>query len=397
MAVYSIICEYNPFHNGHKYQIDSLKPDTVVCLMSSNMVQRGSFAVCDKYSRAAAALRCGADLVLELPYPYSMLSAEYFAGAGVKILNKLGFTDYLSFGCECDDIVSLRLIAEYLLSDKYESDVLAMINDSPAMPYAVAREEVIKNRLGEKNSHIIRTPNNILAVEYIKALIKTDSNIIPRSLLRKSSAHNDTSPCGTFASAGNLRDMLANKEKISGYVPNEAYAVYDELLSEGKMPSDIKRLENAILAYLRMTPAEKIKEFYDCAAVGDIIKNAASDALTLGELYEMCTTKNFTRARIRRCITAAYLGVDEVYAQSEPLYTSVLALNDKGAELLAKTRKKCDIAIITKPAHIKKYYGTQVYSQYMAGVIADDIFALTLASPERAGATLGRTPIVLKM
>ncbi len=396
MAVYAIICEYNPFHNGHKFQIDSLKPNTVVCLMSSNFVQRGSIAVCDKYERAEAAVKCGADLVLELPFPYSMMSAEYFAGAGISILERLGIADYLSFGCENEDYDSLRAIAEYLLSENYNAEIKSILEKKPYLPYASAREAAVRTALGGDLADILTAPNNILAVEYIKAIIKSGSKIVPKPLKRHFADHNGAVTDESFANAGALRDMLERGESIKSYVPLAACEVYERLLQNGRMPAEIGVLETAILAFLRMTPTEELKKYYDCRAVAEIIKNAASKAVNLEELYEQCATKSFTRARIRRCITAAYFGVTSSAQNALPNYTSVLALNSKGAALLSQIRKNTEIALITKPAHIKKYAETEIYRDYMNELRADDVYALCFSSPGRAGESMKRTPYVVK-
>lgn len=396
MAVYAIICEYNPFHNGHKFQIDSLKPDTVVCLMSSNFVQRGSVAVCDKYLRARVAVECGADLVLELPFPYSMMSAEYFAGAGVSILNRLGFVDCLSFGCEDDDCDALRRIAEYLTGEEYENSVKDILFGNKALPYASAREEAVRGALGAEYAEILKKPNNILAVEYMKALIKSKSSVVPKPLRRRFVEHNDLTTDGNFASAGALRAMLEKGESIKDFVPSRAYELYEEFLHEKKMPSDIKKLETGILAFLRMIPTEKLKTYYDCRAVAEIIKSAAAKAVTTDELYEICSTKSFTRARIRRGVLSAYLGVEEGVTSTLPQYTSVLAFNEKGAELLSKVRHNGEIAVITKPSHIRKYENSEIYRAYMNEVTAEGVFALTLPLAEEAGECMRKTPFAAK-
>ncbi len=395
MAVYSIICEYNPFHNGHKFQIDSLKPDTVVCLMSSNFVQRGDLAVCDKYTRARAAVECGADLVLELPFPYSMMSAEYFALAGVDILTRLGFVDYLSFGCESESFQKLEDTARYLISDNYERDISDIFNKNPSMPYAVAREKAVALSLGEEFSQILRKPNNILGIEYIKAILKVKSPIIPKPMLRRFVDHNDTSANGVFASAGAIRKMLLKGEDISSFVPEQAKIIYDEAVRNGIMPADIKKLENAIIAFLRMLPLKQLSKYYDCSAVAEIIKKAAAQSVTLEELFDRCATKSFTRARIRRCILSAYFGIEETAAHAEPLYTNVLALNEKGAQLLSSTRKKRSVTVITKPAHVNKYKNTELYHKYMFSVAAEDVCSLALPAKQKGGEGLKKTPFVL--
>lgn len=395
MATYGIVCEYNPFHNGHKYQIDSLKPDTVVCVMSSNVVQRGSFAVCDKYSRAEAAVRCGADLVLELPFPFSMLSAEYFASSAIYILGQLGFIDFLSFGCESDDYCKLKAVAEFLLDEDFNNKISALIKGKPFVPFAHAREMVVNEALGQEYSAILGQPNNILAIEYIKALIKSSYNIIPKPLKRKNCNYHDIVTNGEFCSANGLRKMLEENKSIENYVPEEANSVYKKLISCGKMPVDQSKLEISLLAFLRTVSCEKLKSFYDLSPLAQIIKSSASKATTLDQLYDMCAVKNFTRSRVRRCILAAYLGVTKEIASQKPLYTSVLALNSKGAELLSKVRKSCELQIITKPSSIKNC-SDEIYLQYMAGIAADDVYSLLYPVASKAGETFKKTPYVIK-
>jgi len=395
MAVYSIICEYNPFHNGHAFQINSLKPNTVVCLMSGNVVQRGGFAVCDKYERARAALECGADLVLELPYPCSMLSAEYFASAGVKILDKLGFTDYLSFGCENENISVLEKIASYLVSEEFEMNINALIASGPELSFAKARENVIEKYLGEECANVLKSPNNILAVEYIKAIKRLNSRIIPKPILRTGAGYHDENMIDGFASATAIRSMIEESSNISEVVPANVCELYERLKHEGKLPSDEKKLDIAILSFLRKISVKELSQYYDCNSVAEKIKKASLTAKSAEQLYDTACCLNYTRTRIRRCVMAAFLGIKHSDAKAEPLYTTVLGLNPKGAELLSQIDENCGITVITKPAHIKKYDGTELYRRYMNEIIADDIYSLTFEDIAPSGESLRRSPVTV--
>lgn len=395
MAVSAIICEYNPFHNGHKYQIDSIKPDTVVCLMSSNYVQRGSLAVCDKYYRAKAALMCGADLVLELPFPFSMSSAEKFSSSGISILDKLGVIDKLSFGCESGEFSKLNCVAEYIASDEFDMEIKELLNEYPKLPFAVIREKAVEAKMGKEISSLLREPNNILGIEYIKAIRKSNSLISPCPILRHIVNHNDIIPKSGFASATNIREFIKNGEDFFDFIPDETKKIYLDASENGDFPSDERKLESAVLYFLRKTSSEELSEYYDCNGINVIIKKAVQKATSIDELYQMCRNRNYTSARIRRCILSAFLGVKKDVSVSEPLYTTVLGFNERGAGLLSKAKKISQIPIITKPAHIKKYKGTDVYTQFMAGVVADDIYSLTLPQTPSSHESMKKGPVCL--
>lgn len=213
MKICGIVCEYNPFHNGHLYQINKIKKelgfDAVVGVMSGNWTQRGDVAIFDKYTRAKAAVINGMDLVIELPAIHSMQSAEIFARNSVYILNSLGIIDSIAFGTECEDINILKDISDVLVSETNEFRSILKNELNNGSPYFFAREKAIYEILGEDRRDAIRKPNNILAIEYLKAIKRLESSIIPIGIKRYGAQHNDKEfDTSTTASASSVREHI---------------------------------------------------------------------------------------------------------------------------------------------------------------------------------------------
>ncbi len=304
-----IICEFNPFHQGHKYLIDSIKTnenDNVICAMSGNFVQRGEFAVYDKYKRAKTALENGADLIIEIPSVCSTLSAQGFAKAGVKILESTGICDALAFGAECDDIDSLLKVAKEIR--ERDSEIKEELKKG--ISYPAARQNII-------NSPILNSPNNILAVEYL-----TYNTLTPIAVKRIGKGHNSDDE---IYSASQIRKKLS-----------------DESISS------MKNCEKAILYKLRTMTA---KDFAEIDDVGEGLENriveAVRNSASLDEIYDKIKTKRYTHSRIRRIILRSYLGITKNISKN-PAYLHVLGFNDNGRQLLSKMKKTSDLPIITK-------------------------------------------------
>jgi len=323
--VAAIIAEYNPFHNGHKYHIEktrSLGVDYVIAVMSGATVQRGDIAVFDKHFRAKTAIEGGVDLVIELPYPYSCSSAEDFAKGAVSIISRLGIVDCLSFGCESNDkdlLIRAADIAEALKDDVTVKNAL-----SGGMSYPSAVSYAAEKLYGSKISSLLDTPNNTLAIEYIRSLknLNCDIGILP--VKRTGSAHDSQTPDGSIASASYIRKLIHSKADYSQYVP---YEISDNA------PADINNMSNAIL--LSLSSCEKLSEMlsYDVyQRVQAILK--ASDIETFDELVDSVKCKNLTRARISRELLCAYINV--LHGSSEPYepYARVLAFNEDGKQLI---------------------------------------------------------------
>ena len=261
MKVAAIITEYNPFHKGHKYQIDKIREklgnDTVIiAIMSGNFTQRGEAAVADKTIRARAAIECGVNLVLELPFPFSMSSAEFFAKSGVYIATSIGIVDYLVFGSECGDIKKLSDIASIMLSPEYELLLEGLRCDPLFNDYGYPElcEEALFRIYGKEITRDFLTPNNILSIEYIKAILSLGSNITPLTIKREGAGYHDIiNPMTEFQSATAIRTEISS-ENLSAldFVPEKAKEVYLDAINEGKMPSDISRLDLAVISFFRL-------------------------------------------------------------------------------------------------------------------------------------------------
>lgn len=302
MKTAAVICEYNPFHYGHRHQLEqtrALGATHIAAVMSGDFTQRGDLAVTDKFARAKTALENGADLVLELPVKYSLCAAEGFARGAVGIISALGCVDMLSFGSECGSIPALREAAgavEYAVHSDYFQLLM-----SGGKSYPAALAEAVKKFYTDDVYDVISSPNNTLAVEYIKALDDIGSGIEPVTVRREGAAHDSDSEQEKFLSASAIRKKILAGEDYSAYAP---------LIDSPA--ADIRRLETAILAKLRMMRPEDFEAVYDAAqGLGERLFKAVRRAGSLDELYFLAKTKRYTLARIRRAVLCAFLGVDK--------------------------------------------------------------------------------------
>ncbi len=336
MSVYAVVAEYNPFHNGHLHQIKEIKKnvdDYVVVIMSPNVVQRGDFAVFDKWTRCQAAINCGADLVLELPSAYAMRTAEKFAFGAIYILNALNCVDYLSFGSESANLPALISAVEILKQEKTDKRIKELLKDG--ITYAKARSLAVEEQ--DKNAaEILCNANDILGVEYIKQLDSLKSKITPKPLLRVGSAHDDERVCGEYASASYLRGHLDWRNLIN-YVPNDAYDVFLQAIDEGAVSGGVNTLsETLILKLLELSP-EAIKNLPDVSeGLENRIIRAAKEAENLNELCELIKTKRYTMARIRRILMYALLSFPKAEDIPNPQYIRILGANENGKKLISR-------------------------------------------------------------
>lgn len=313
-----IICEFNPLHDGHKYLMNTVreKSDGVVCVMSGNVVQRGEFAVYDKFKRAESALNNGADLVIELPCVYSLMSANGFAKYAVQILENTGIVDELAFGAECDNIKELIATADKIKS--LDGEIKNKMKEG--LSYPAARKAVVK-------SDILDTPNNILALEYINA-----TKLPCRAVKRIGKGH-DTDDSSYSASA--IRKNLS----------------LDEICS-------VKNCEMAVLAKLRTMNADDYAQIEDVTeGLENRIVDAVRTSVSLDEIYDKIKTKRYTHSRIRRIILRAYLGITKEYSINAP-YIRILGFTDKGQALLSEMKKSAQLPIISRYNDIDKLTDT---------------------------------------
>ena len=333
MKITGIICEYNPLHLGHKKQMDQIRQiqgddSGIVCLMSGNFVQRGAPAIVDKSLRAKAAVLSGADLVLELPVTVSLSSAEGFAAGGVSILSQ--FCDTLCFGAETADKEALLNTAKALLDPSF-SDVLRL-ELGKGLSFPAARQAAL-NAMG-LDGDLVTKPNNILAVEYCKALLQQNCAMEPLPIVRGGSYH-DTLPDPENPSATALRQLLQSSERWQDYVPREAVSCFEEAALH-----TIAAGERAILYRLRsMTDKEFEQLPYGSEGLWRKLMHAAREQATLEDILTAVKSKRYTRTRLDRMVMCAFLGITLQDLMEKPPYVRVLAFNDRGREILKLARQ----------------------------------------------------------
>ena len=303
MKIVGIICEYNPFHSGHKKQFDMIRQNfgedcAIVCLMSGNFVQRGHPAIFDKSLRVQAALSCGADLVLELPVTCALSSAEGFAAGGVEILS--GFCDYLCFGAETGNEESLMNTAKLLLSPAFPPVLRACLETGISFP--AAREQAVEKLGG--NHELLKNPNDILAVEYCKAILSQGSAMRPFPIHRGGDYHTAEADPNN-PSATSIREMLTSMEDWANYVPANVYDLY-----WSSSVHTLKNGEQAILYRLRTMTDEEFEALpYGSEGLWRRFMHACRKYATLEEILNAVKTKRYTRTRLDRMVMCAFLGI----------------------------------------------------------------------------------------
>lgn len=349
MDVIGVVGEFNPFHLGHfqhfeqsRMQLGADAP--IVCVMSGDFVQRGSPAAFDKHARSETAVCGGADLVFELPLPWCIASAERFAMGAVGLLNALGFVTHLSFGSECGDLAPLTALALAAAEPENIEKIKTRLSDG--MSFAAAREMVLNETLGEE-ARLLETPNNLLGVEYLKALFALHSDMKPMTTLRSLTQH-DMESNGPMRSASQLRAMMEAGESIAGYVPEAARFMPAEQMDRGRGPVTMEKLEQAILARLRMLPAEAFAALPDATeGLGNRLYKAVRTEESVDAVLSAVKTKRYPLSRLRRMVMCAALGVRAGMGGAVPGYARLLASTERGRALL---RQRDGLPIITKPA-----------------------------------------------
>ncbi len=379
MSLCGIIAEFNPLHKGHKYLIDAAHEefDTVACVISGNFVQRGDTAVISKFKRAEAALKCGVDIVAELPVPWSMSTAQNFALGGVSQLMALG-CECIIFGSECGDITALKRVADILedpLFPKFLSEEL-----QNGITFALARENAAK-RLGLCND-ILSTPNDTLAIEYITAARQLGYTGEFRCIKRIGAAHDSKENNPHAVSASMIREHLINGDL--GFAERFMPAELRGFLRK-EMISDIRNIESGILSILRSKPQ---KEFALLPDISEGLENklyfSVRVAKSFEELCNITKTKRYSLARIRRLVLSAYLGIDNSFFKKRPPYVRILGFNSNGSNILANIRQT-EIPIVTRVGDLKKAEGFTA-KVFETECRATDLYSLSLFTPQECGA-----------
>ena len=385
-----IICEFDPMHKGHEYLIRKAKEISenapVICIMSGNFTQRGECAVLGKYERAECAVLCSADLVLSLPTVYSCACAEIFAKGAVQIAASIaqGKNCALLFGSESGDVNELTLCADRLMSDEFKCTLSKLSND---LPYASELSKAYESIYG--SCDVLSKPNNILAIEYIKAIKKYAPYITALTVKRVGSGHNALTVSGadTFASGSYLR-KIAKETEFFSHIPKQNAEIYHALSSKGQFPARMKNGERVILQLLR----QSVKLPYaECGGgLYERIVRCAKKATSYDELIAISQTKRYTNAKIRRAIIYICLGITENMISKDPSFTQLLAASANGTAILADIRKRQSITIITKPAdHVDE-------PDFQSELKSDELYAFMTPDTMPYNMYLTKTPFILK-
>ena len=362
--VLGIIAEYNPFHNGHLYHLlkskEITKDDYVIAVIGGNFTQRGEVSLIDKWSKAEMAIDNGVDLVIELPVLYSISSAENFADGSIKILNSLNIVDHISFGAECPELNKLNIIANVLFEEPREFKNLLLYQLSKGISFPKARANAISSYLkDEEFANILNEPNNILAIEYLKALKKHRANIMPILVERKGSEYLNKDYTGKITSSTAIRNMIKlNKTyDLKDTLTPSSYTILKEELSSGHFVRDISELEKIIMYNLRMKSLDEIKKLPDVSeGLENVIKKASESSNTIDEFMEIASSKRYTDTRLKRILLYSLLNITqkdmEISKKITP-YVRVLGFNKNGKELISTISKKNpNLNIITS---VKKF------------------------------------------
>ncbi len=379
MKISGIVSEYNPLHNGHIYHIEKTRENGathIVAVMSGNYVQRGETAVMNKFERAKLAVRSGVDLVIEIPTVYALASAEFYARGAVYLLNSLGCVDEISFGSEVGSLEDLEQTADIVWECEQSEELEELLKSGMSYPNAINSMILSEHgrKKGNRISEILASPNNILAVEYLKALKYFNSDIKPFTIIRKSAAHDSMTPHENIASASYIRKCMDEKEDFYGLVPNRVYDAYKQAVSEGNI-AQIKNLERILIYRLRTISKEELENIPD---VGQGLENRIADCSHLSSIEEITQaikTKRYTMARIRRIMYNMLIGITKSDLEILPPYARVLAVTDRGRDILSKAKETASIPVNTSLAKLANMSDEAKRFAEIEG-LASDIYAL---------------------
>lgn len=396
MAVAGIIAEYNPFHRGHAWQIQEVRrrlgADTaVVACMSGNFVQRGDFAILAKRPRAEAALAGGVDLVLELPTPWSAATAERFAQGGAAVLAASGVVTHLAFGCETGALPPLAAAAECLDSPAFQEALGRYAGRG--MTFAAARQAAARGIIGGA-ADCLSMPNNILAVEYLRALNALGSSMKPLALPRLGAGHDSRGEDG-FLSAAAIRDRILSGGGWAAALPPATAAVLRREMERGRAPADWRNCQRAILARLRRMEEAAFLP-YDGGSEGLYHRFYAAVHAQAGveDILTAAKTRRYPLSRLRRMLLLSYLGVPQAGQGQTPPYLRVLGIGARGRALLRRMRECASLPVIVKSGRVRRLDGEvqRVFDQEAA---CTELYALALPALERVESEYAVSPAMV--
>ena len=362
--VLGIVAEYNPFHNGHLYHLlkskDLTKDNLVVAVIGGNFTQRGEASLVDKWTKCEMAIDNGIDLVIELPILYSISSAENFADGAVKILNSLKVVDHISFGAECEELNKLNIVANTLYEEPKEYKLFLQSELNKGLSFPKARENALIDYLNDFSyKTILSGSNNILAIEYLKALNKHHSKVTPVLVPRGNTNHLNRDYTGKITSSTAIREMIktGNTRNLKSSLTPNSYTILKEEIEKGHFIHDISEFEKMFFYNLRKTSVEELKKLPDVSeGLENLIKKSANLYNSYDEFISSVSSKRYTSTRIKRILLYSLLGISEKemeISKKVTPYIRVLGFNKNGKELLRTISKRNpNLNIITS---VKKF------------------------------------------
>lgn len=396
MKTVGIVSEYNPFHNGHKYHIQAARKacgaDYAVCIMSGCFVQRGEPAMFDKFSRAQMAVMNGADLVIELPVVYACQPAEIFALGAVKILDSMRIVDYICFGSELGDTDALCRLAGLLQNEPkaikklFKEQIDKGISYPKAISYAVSH--YLNDESDSAENGILKKPNNVLGIEYIKALMIQKSSMEPVTVKRITSGYNDPGIAGSISAATAIRNEIKNNgisEKVRISVPENSLDIINKNIKSKRQPVYLNDFSDILLYKLRVTEEAELRKYLNVReGIENRLKKYSKTSSDCDELIESVKTKRYTRTYIQRLLCHLLLGIKknsilQFKKPDYPSYIRVLAFNNKGKALLKEIKSRSVYPIISKVADFN-CSDVRILKMFSYDLLSSDIYNLAYST-----------------
>ncbi|MCX7773102.1 MAG: nucleotidyltransferase [Clostridia bacterium] len=426
MAAVGIIAEYNPLHSGHAYHMEKAREltcsEAVVCVLSSHFVQIGEPSVVSKWARTKMALKSGADLVLELPSALSCASAEYFASAGIRLLSALGVVDSVCFGSEEGNIGPLEEAAELLAFESTEFKALLKQGLDQGLSFPIARQKAVEKLLttakgSSAAQNALDKPNNILGIEYIKAIKRFGSSLKPITLERKGQGYNSLKEASEFSSASAIRKFLRKYSVglnspsslpeaafIRSNMPQSSIDVLAEECTAGRGPVYLEAFESLLFYLMRTLPESALAQLpYMGEGLENRLKKAALNNTCVEGLVSSVVSSRYPASRVRRILCSLLMGLqadflEELRGVGYVPYIRVLGFSPKGQHLLSKMRKTAELPLIIKPANYQKLLGSTGQKLFELEARVTDIYSLasTPSGIPKGGLEFRSSPILYR-
>ena len=410
MNICGIVAEYNPFHNGHAYHIEQTKKETncdaVVVIMSGNFIQRGVPALFDKWTRTKMALKNGVDLVIELPTYYATSSAEYFAQGSISLLDGLGVVKNISFGSNTNDLDALKRIANVLYLEPENYKKLLQSELKRGTSYPIARSNALKNFLKKEYdakyiADILMDSNNILGIEYLKALLYSNSSIKPIIVERKGEGYNSKNIVDNICSATAIRELLekGDLKTVQEVMPEKSFEIMNNEILNGRSPMFLKNFEKEILYELRKSTTEELYNIADVTeGLENLLKKASCEGMELEQMINIIKTKRYTRTRIQRILLHTLLDVRKPDIEDykyNPQYIRVLGFNKTGEKILSQIGNNSNLPVVTSVSKFLKNANDTGRKMIEKDIMATNIYTLGYQIPKYRNMNLDyTTPIV---